>query len=1042
MASSSEKNMNEQKFVSANQFIELMQKMQQLESQVQTLQIQMDSIQRGVAQPDATADNATQQASVPAQQPVHASAPQIDTHKKKNGFFDKLKWETQTTWEVFLGGNIFAKLGLFAILLAVGWFIKMAFDNRWINESARIFLGLIIGYSFITASFFAARKKIFILPAAILGAGFAVLFISLYGAYYYYDLLTLPETFAFFILLSLFLAFLARKAGMQTIYIFSALGAFLAPLVLSQGENSYRFLFTYISFINILFLFLSLHFRWRLSQTLLIWANGLLFTVWASSNISQSSFVIPFIYITLTYIIFTYILLFAPKDIARDIPQNTDSNQKSFDLLDNFNLLTLNIFYFISGILLFDEFYPNLLSHFFLLQFSFLLLINRQFYLSLYSSIKASTNTISGAKLSGFLHSLTIPLAAAAIFRFFDLSWQEASFLFFTIGVSVVGAFIRSKIMLTGAFLCWIFNILFLFFAWNFPLGNIALFHQRFFFYLSSAVFLALTYYIEHKKPIFDWSTIFAYLAIMLLLIGSLLEVNDFVTNRIWTNLGYTLVFGFYAMTFLSTGLWKNSRSLRLAGLVIMALALSKFYLYDIWIMTLLVRIVAGFILGIVLLVFSLFYQKFRDQIMENLLSQKKIKTLLFSIIAIGTLNPFPIQAKEVNISSFLYYKELKIPQESTKTSSATFYTVRLDKEIYQAGGSDSIRLSQNGQEIPYLIRQIPRDAALSGTKKPKIIFQKKEKQSTIYILQLPIIPEGTLYNTLALTKAGPFDSQIKVESANIIGKWKYMGSKSIYQYKNQKNNRISLNIGRDKFLRLTIPSTISFQFPTVSYRPKIINKEHVLDISVNNDQLKIDQNKDTNSTIIYLTNIQKRPISRFRIRFKENKFYRKISVYQLRNKYYQFSFSTFISSQNHSEEQIIQLPNNLANSSQNLKVEIFNEDNEPLNVQSMQIYTPIEQIVFQPLNGPKNIRLYYGNKYIKKPKYEFAQLFKNKGEFMAMHLGKRNKNEDFSYSIVEPPVSSWIIRIVFILGILGIAFPAFKIYKKYVLDIQKMQMD
>ncbi len=48
-------------------------------------------------------------------------------------------------WEALIGGNLLTKVGAAALVVGVGFFIKYAFDNQWVGETARIILGIITG---------------------------------------------------------------------------------------------------------------------------------------------------------------------------------------------------------------------------------------------------------------------------------------------------------------------------------------------------------------------------------------------------------------------------------------------------------------------------------------------------------------------------------------------------------------------------------------------------------------------------------------------------------------------------------------------------------------------------------------------------------------------------------------------------------------------------------------------------------------------------------------------------------------------------------
>ena len=70
----------------------------------------------------------------------------------KSFFKFKTSWKIPD-WEMLLGGNLLGKTGFLAIILGFIWFIKLAIDNEWINESTRIFIGILSGFFFSSLSF-------------------------------------------------------------------------------------------------------------------------------------------------------------------------------------------------------------------------------------------------------------------------------------------------------------------------------------------------------------------------------------------------------------------------------------------------------------------------------------------------------------------------------------------------------------------------------------------------------------------------------------------------------------------------------------------------------------------------------------------------------------------------------------------------------------------------------------------------------------------------------------------------------------------------
>ena len=54
-----------------------------------------------------------------------------------------MPWERiQVDWEVVLGGNWLARIGVLAVIIGTAFFLNLAFENKWINETGRVVLGM------------------------------------------------------------------------------------------------------------------------------------------------------------------------------------------------------------------------------------------------------------------------------------------------------------------------------------------------------------------------------------------------------------------------------------------------------------------------------------------------------------------------------------------------------------------------------------------------------------------------------------------------------------------------------------------------------------------------------------------------------------------------------------------------------------------------------------------------------------------------------------------------------------------------------------
>ncbi|WP_322971670.1 DUF2339 domain-containing protein [Faecalibacter sp. LW9] len=156
----------------------------------------------------------------------------------------------------FLKENFLTIVGIITLVLGIGYFVKYAIDQNWINETLRVVIGIGIGFLIIGTGHY-LQKKYSVFSSIVVGGGVSVLYFTLTIAFREYHMFTQQLTFvllAFVTLLSIILSYIYNQ---QTLVIFSILGGFAAPLMVSTGESNYIFLFTYLGILNLGTLFIA-----------------------------------------------------------------------------------------------------------------------------------------------------------------------------------------------------------------------------------------------------------------------------------------------------------------------------------------------------------------------------------------------------------------------------------------------------------------------------------------------------------------------------------------------------------------------------------------------------------------------------------------------------------------------------------------------------------------------------------------------------------------------------------------------------------------
>ncbi|WP_262711217.1 DUF2339 domain-containing protein [Chryseobacterium indologenes] len=150
----------------------------------------------------------------------------------------------------FLKQNALTIIGIFTLVLGIGYFVKYAIDKNWIGETARAGIGFCTAAAIILTGHF-LRKSYTTFASIITGGGIAVLYFTITIAFREYHLFSQNIAFVITILITVISILLSYYYKSEVLIIFSLIGGFSAPLMISTGESNYLFLFIYLSLLNV-----------------------------------------------------------------------------------------------------------------------------------------------------------------------------------------------------------------------------------------------------------------------------------------------------------------------------------------------------------------------------------------------------------------------------------------------------------------------------------------------------------------------------------------------------------------------------------------------------------------------------------------------------------------------------------------------------------------------------------------------------------------------------------------------------------------------
>ncbi|HLK05364.1 MAG TPA: DUF2339 domain-containing protein [Candidatus Acidoferrum sp.] len=148
--------------------------------------------------------------------------------------------------ETVIAGRWFNRIGIVALLIAVAYFLKLAFDNRWIGESGRIAIGISLGALMMPWSSWLLGRGYSYFSEGIVALGEATLFLSVWAGCQYYHLYPQSTGFVGMIVITSTMAAIALGRDSQRIAILCLLGGYATPALVSTGQDHQIVLFTYL----------------------------------------------------------------------------------------------------------------------------------------------------------------------------------------------------------------------------------------------------------------------------------------------------------------------------------------------------------------------------------------------------------------------------------------------------------------------------------------------------------------------------------------------------------------------------------------------------------------------------------------------------------------------------------------------------------------------------------------------------------------------------------------------------------------------------
>ena len=223
----------------------------------------------------------------------------------KKSIWKKFK-ERNPDLEKFIGENLINKLGILILVLGISYFVKYAIDKDWINEPARVGIGVLCG-ALVMGIAHKLRKNYGAFSSVLVAGAIAILYFTIGIAFHDYQLFNQTVAFTIMVIITIFSCLISLSYDRIELAVLSLIGGFAVPFMVSTGSGNYIVLFTYIAILNSGILLLSYYRKWNLVNILAFIFTVLLYTGWiiSETNNENPHYIGAFIFAFIFYLIFT-----------------------------------------------------------------------------------------------------------------------------------------------------------------------------------------------------------------------------------------------------------------------------------------------------------------------------------------------------------------------------------------------------------------------------------------------------------------------------------------------------------------------------------------------------------------------------------------------------------------------------------------------------------------------------------------------------------------------------------------------------------------
>ncbi len=504
-------------------------------------------------------------------------------------------------FEAVIAGRWLNYVGILALLFAVTFFLKYAFDNDWVGPRGRVGIGLLMGSALYPWSNWLLGRGYKYFSEGIAALGAAVLYLSLWAGWHYYLIFSQSTAFALMIVVTAATMVVAVGRNSERIAFLALIGGLITPMLVSTGENHEVALFTYLAILGAGVLGVAWVRNWKSLPPAQFVATLIYFWGWYGEFYRNNELATTITFATLFFI------LFAALPLVRSWREGDLSGLEAGIVLVN----SLAYLIALREMLWPRDRWPLTIAV--LILAAAHLGAERLLPQKRGETLRVARILYAGLALT--LVTLAIPIRLDG--RWITIAWAVEGLVLIWSGLRVRFTAMR-----------WIGFLMFAVVAGRLalipiPAGDFLLNPRFATFAIAVGCFLIACYFASEAWPQLSKQekTAFGTTAVaanMLALVTLSLEVWDAfghmpslgIDRGHAQGLALSMLWLVYALALLGAGLWKKSQSMRWQALVLLGIVIVKVFLFDLSFLEKFYRIISFLLLGLALMLISFYYQR------------------------------------------------------------------------------------------------------------------------------------------------------------------------------------------------------------------------------------------------------------------------------------------------------------------------------------------------------------------------------------------------------------------------------------------------